>query len=158
MKLREISEFANLIASVAVIASLIVLIMEVRTNTDAVDRQSRMDQLNMLNEPYLDDVDLGEVLSKVKAVDGREPSVTAFMEAYNLTEIEASVWLRHLYSVWGALEADFVYRGPEFVESKVRALIPFKDGQIYWDSGGGLHSPEFTAYVEGIRKELGAAE
>ena len=158
MKLREIGDFVNLIAAVAVVISLIVLIAEVRTNTRAIDRQNRMDQLSTLTQPFLDDVDIGEALAKIKAIDGREPAVATFMEAYDLTEVEASTWLRHLYSVWGALEADYIYSGSEFVEPTVRLLIPYRDAEIYWDSGGGLHSPEFRAYVERIRRELSAPQ
>jgi len=148
----------ELIAAVSVVISLIVLITEVRTNTRAIDRQSRMDQLNILTQPFLDDVDLGDVLRKIKAVDGREATVTAFMDAYELTDVEAASWLRHLYSIWGAMEADFLYSGSEFVEPSVRQLLPYRDAEIYWETGGGLHSPEFEAFVEEIGRELSAGE
>lgn len=84
----------------------------------------------MITQPYLDDIDLGDVLAKVKAVDGRESHVSAMMDAYDLTEIEAVSWTRHLYSVWGAIEADFLYSGSEFVKPSVRALLQFPDDRL----------------------------
>ncbi len=144
----------ELIVVGSVVITLIVLIAEVRMNTRAIERQSRMDQLNVLTQPFLDDVDLGEVLAKIKAVDGRESTVVALMDAYNLTEVEASSWSRHLYSVWAGIEADFLYSGSEFVEPNVRALLPFPDAKIYWETNREFHSSAFKAFVDEIIREL----
>ncbi len=144
------------VASVSVVITLIVLIAEVRTNTRAIDRQNRMDQLGVLTQPFLDDVDLGQVLTKIKAVDGREGTVTALIDAYGLTEVEAASWHRHLYRIWGAIEADFLYSGSAFVEASVRALLPYRDAEIYWETNRGFHSAEFEAFVDEIMSELDA--
>ena len=142
------------VVAVSVVISLIVLIAEVRTNTRALDRQSRMDQLTILTQPFLDDVALGDVLAKIKAVDGREATVVALMDTYALTDLEATSWHRHLFSIWGAIEADFLYSGSEFVESNVRALLPYTDAKLYWATNRGFHSSEFAAFVDEIMSEL----
>lgn len=144
----------ELAVGVSVVISLVVLIVEVRTNTRALERQSRMDYISAITEPYLDDVRLGDVLAKVKAVDGREPTVQALMDAYGLTDTEASTWGRFLYRNWYGLEADYKYGGRELVEPTLRVLVPYPDGVIYWNTTRDLHSPEFQALVDEIMAEL----
>lgn len=148
----------EMITGLAVVISLIVLVVEVRTNTAAIERQGRIDQLNMINQPYLDDVEMGRVLAKVKSVDGREDHVSAFMEAYDLTEVEAATWTRGLYSLWGAIEADYLYSGPDVVERTVRAMIDFPDAKLYWQHMQTFHSEEFAEYIDGILKEVESEE
>jgi len=144
----------EMVTGLAVIISLIVLILEVRTNTAAIERQSRLDHISMLTQPFLDDVEMGLVLAKVKGVDGREDLVSALMEAYDLTDVEAASWNRHLYSIWGAIEADYLYAGPDFVEGNVRALIDFPDAKIYWQNMRSFHSEEFVEFIDEILKEM----
>ena len=143
-----------MITALAVIISLIVLILEVRTNTAAIERQSRLDHISMLTQPFLDDVEMGLVLAKVKGVDGREDLVSALMEVYDLTDVEASSWNRHLYSIWGAIEADYLYSGPDFVDGNVRALIVFPDAKLYWQNMRSFHSEEFVEFIDEILKEM----
>ena len=147
-----------MVTGLAVVISLVVLIVEVRTNTAAIERQGRIDQLNMINLPYLDDVEIGLILAKIKAVDGREGHVTAFMEAYDLTEVEAAIWTRALYSVWGAIEADYLYSGSGAVERTVRAMIDYPDARSYWQHSRPFHSEEFAEYIDEILTELESEE
>ena len=132
-------KWMELIVGVSVIISLIVLIIEVRTNTHALERQSRMDYLNGITQPYIDDVSMGRVLSKVKAVDGRDENVLAFMAAYDLDEVEAAAWTRHLYNIWGGIEADYLYADSDQVESTIKALAIFPDSNY----GTALREIEF---------------
>ena len=137
-----------------VVISLVVLIVEVRANTAAIERQGRIDQLSMVTQPFLDDVEMGLVLAKIKAVDGREKAISALMEAYDLTDVEAASWGRLLYSIWGAIEADYLYSGPDAVEQIVRALIDYPDTRIYFQHGRPLHSEEFIEFIDEIFNEL----
>ena len=132
-------KWMELIVGVSVIISLIVLIIEVRTNTHALERQSRMDYLNGITQPYIDDVSMGRVLAKVKAVDGRDENVLAFMAAYDLDEVEAAAWTRHLYNIWGGIEADYLYADSDQVESTIKALAIFPDSNY----GTALREIEF---------------
>ena len=88
-----------MVTGLTVVISLVVLIVEVRANTAAIERQGRIDQLSMVTQPFLDDVEMGLVLAKIKAVDGREKAISALMEAYDLTDVEAASWGRLLYSI-----------------------------------------------------------
>ena len=108
----------------------------------------------MVAQPFLDDVEMGVVLAKIKAVDGREITVSALMNAYDLTDVEAASWTRHLYSAWGAIEADYLYFGSDLVEHNVRALIDYPDAKIYWQHNRPFHSEEFVEFIDEILKEL----
>ena len=108
----------------------------------------------MAVHPFLDDVDIGLVLAKIKAVDGREDHITAFMQAYDLTEVEAATWTRSLWGYWGAIEADYLYSGPDAVEGTVRAMMAFPDTQLFWRYSRSFYSEQFATYVDEILKEL----
>ena len=142
------------LTSVSVIISLIVLIAEVRTNTRAIERQNRLDYVTSLTEPFLDDVPIGAVLAKIKAVDGREAPIEAFIEAYGLTDVEAAAWGRYLYRLWYGIEADFYYSGREAVESTARTLLLYPDAKLYWKTNRGYHSAEFGAFIDGLTSEI----
>jgi hypothetical protein len=144
----------ELIVGLSVVISLFVLIAEVRTNTAAVERQSRLDQISILSQPFLDDVELGVVLAKIKAVDGREAMVSALMNAYDLTDVEAASWARHLYSLWGTIEVDYLYSRTDLVEHNIRALIDFPDARMYWENNRQFHSEKFVEFIDEILKEL----
>lgn len=141
----------EVVVGLSVLVSLIVLIVEVRTNTRAIERQSDLDYIDAVTQPYIDDVQMGEVLAKIKAVDGREPTVAALMAAYELSDVEAAAWGRFLYRTWFGVEADFRYGGREMVEESVRLLLPYPDAEIYWETIGPFHSPEFRALVDELR-------
>jgi hypothetical protein len=142
----------------AVVISLLVLIVEVRTNTAAIERQGRIDQLSMIVQPYLDDVDMGLVLAKIKAVDGREDNVNAFMQVYDLTEVEAATWTRSLWGYWGAIEADYLYSGSDAVEGTVRAMLAFPDVRLFWHHSRSFYTEEFAAYVDEILEDSESEE
>jgi len=139
------------VVGLSVVVSLVVLIVEVRTNTRAIERQSDLDYIEGVTRPYIDDVQMGEVLAKIKAVDGREPTVAALMDAYDLSDVEAAAWGRNLYRTWFGVEADFRYGGREMVEERIRLLVPYPDAEIYWETIGPFHSPEFRALVDEVR-------
>jgi hypothetical protein len=148
----------ELVVGLSVVVSLVVLIAEVRTNTRAIERQSRMEYASSMTQPYMDGVSMGDVLAKVKAVDGREPTVAALMDAYGLTDVEAAAWNRFLFRAWQGMDADFRYGGRELVEETLRRMLPYPDAEIYWETARGWHSPEFQALVDEIRAESSNAQ
>ena len=91
MKLQDVTHWAEIIASVAVVLSLVFLTLEVRNNTRALDRQAIRDRSEALNAPFLDNSDLPAIIAAVKAVDGPEPSEQALVERYGITYEQATV-------------------------------------------------------------------
>ena len=155
-KSSKLERWLAIVANLAVVGGIVFLAAEINQNTRAIERQGRIDYVDGITEPFLDDVPIGEVLAKVKAVDGRESFVQVLMDQYNLTEVEAATWNRHLYRVWYSLDADFNYAGRGLVEPTIRALLPFRDSEIYWDHVRSLHSAPFTALVDEIRNDIEA--
>ena len=89
MNLKQTANWAEIIASVAVIASLVFLIFEVRENTRALDRQAIRDQSTILNAPFVRDPKIPAILAKVKEIDGHEPSEHALIDRYGMSYEEA---------------------------------------------------------------------
>ena len=95
-KLRNWLEITGI---VALIISLAILIFEVRENTQAINRQISTDRAAALAGPFFE-ADLAPILSKIMTVDGYNPLVNSYMEAYDLTPEEAILWQRHLFYLW----------------------------------------------------------
>lgn len=141
----------EVLVALSVVVSLIVLIVEVRTNTRAIERQSDLDYIEAFTQPFIDDVQMGDVLAKLKARDGDEPTVAALIDAYDLSDVEAAAWMRYLYRTWYGMEADYRYGGRVMVEDRIRVLSPYPDFEIYWKTSGAIHSQEFRELVDEIR-------
>ncbi len=89
---------------------------------------------------------------------GREENVSDFMAAYDLDEVEAAAWTRHLYSVWGGIEADYLYADSDQVESTIRALTVFPDTRLYWKTMRDWHTPKFVVLVDRLMREADAVK
>ena len=94
----------------AVIVSLAILIFEVRENTQAINRQISNDRAAALSVPFFEG-ELPTVLAKVSKVQGYDPTLSSFMEVYDLTLEEAILWQRHLFYLWDVLESEFLAEG-----------------------------------------------
>src|SRR3990170_2301333 len=111
MKLEKWVPVGELVASVAVVVSLVFLMREVRVNTRAIERQAVLERAQAINAPFLTESAVPEILAKIKAVDGAEAMEQAFIERYGLSHEEASIWARYLGVIWTGIEADFLVRG-----------------------------------------------
>ena len=111
------------------------MIVEVRENTLAIERQTAIDRVASFTSPFFDS-ELPNVLAKIKAVDKQsEDHINGFMEVYGLTYREAAMWDRHLWLVWETLEAGFLFNGAsEELVNQISALLVTRDNQIYLDS------------------------
>ncbi len=154
MNLQSWAHRAEITASFAVIVTLVFLLLEVRNNTMAIERQANLDRAANLSAPFLATPDLSRVLAKVKAVDGVEPLTQAFSERYDLSVEESVLWSRHLFVIWGGLEADYLYSGSsEKLDRHIEDLLSYPDVQIYWEHNYVWHTEDFRLYVESIRAD-----
>lgn len=154
MKLERVAHWAEIFANVGVIVTLVLLMLQVRDNTRALEGQAILQRGAAFTDPFLSESAAPEVLAKIKAVDGLEPAVAAYMERYDLTYAEAALWLRHLLSLWTSLEAEYAVLGDsEELSQRIRVLLPFPDQEIWFDNGGPewLSTPGFRAYIERLR-------
>jgi hypothetical protein len=153
MTWRDGAEAAGL---VAIIASLVVLIVEVRENTLAVGRQTAIDRVAAATAPFFES-DLASILVKIKAVDATGASYLAtYMDVYDLSHEEAILWDRHLWYVWGVLEAEYAADGAsEELDNQISILLINRDNQIYVEGVINFRfSSEFREYVAELQKNL----
>lgn len=83
MKIEKVSSWAELLASIAVVVTLVVLVFEVRSTNVALERQAAMDRAAALTAPFLDHPMLSDILAKIKAVDGSDQIPAAQFLEYN---------------------------------------------------------------------------
>jgi len=156
VKLERASHAVEILANVGVIVTLVLLILQVRDNTRALEGQAIIQRGAAFQEPFVSESSVPAILAKIKAVDGPEPLVTAYMDRYGLTYEEAAIWNRHVWSVWTALEAEYAVLGesPE-LSQKIRILLPFPDVEVWFEHGGAdwYNTPGFREYVERLRAE-----
>ena len=131
MKLEQVANWSEIVASVAVVITLVLLMQDVKTNTLAIERQVAMDRGVSISTPFFQEPGLAGILAKIRDVDGEDPLLTAFVDRYGFSQEEAILWTRHLGLLWNELEADYLYGQPEDAVAMVQGLLAFPDNQIY---------------------------
>ena len=151
MKLEQARQWSELVASVAVAVTLVLLVTEVRANTLALERQATMERTAAFGAPFLDDTVLASIVGKIKTVDGPDRLPAAFVEQYSLTYEEATIWERHLWILWSSLEGDFlVLVEADEVTKLIGILKSNPDNKTYLEYELGRHSAEFADYVRRV--------
>ncbi len=152
MKVKEWVPVAEVIASFAVVITLVVLIVEIRHSSLIQERQMQAERIAILNDPYLTSPELADVYAKVKAVDGLEPVAEAYMDRYELTADGAVIWSRLVQSLWQTWQSQYLFGGPsDDLESSIRDIFHYPDVQIVYQlNEDSMLKPEFIEYVESI--------
>ena len=157
MDTQKLANWSEIVASVAVVITLVFLILEVRQNTDAVERQALLERQARLINPYLASPEFRSVYVKIKEKDGREDNVAAFIDYYDLAHGEAVLWVRHLDENWSGLEADFLkYGESDDMNALITGFLSFPDARLYWltSASADRFNPEFRSHVESLRLQL----
>ena len=152
---RKWVELSELVASVAVIISLIFLIYEVRQNTATMEKQIWIDRQGRMIEPYMDSGEIRSAYAKIKSKDGLERRVDAFIEEYGLDTEEALAWVRMLDSIWYGYEIDYwAYGENDELDSVILGMLENPDQMLYWQAvvEEGSLTREFVEHVETLRK------
>lgn len=152
--LQRWAHWAEIVASVAIVISLVFVVQEIRYNTKVLERQAVLDRAEAFDGPFLEDSPLPAILEKIKTVDGLEPVEQALVARYDLAYEEAIHWVRHLALIWTVLESDFRASGrTDDLDAVAYALLGHPDHQLYWDNGAPqVTSGPFRAYVAAIRQ------
>jgi hypothetical protein len=155
MKHLNLKEYGELVGLIAIVVTLAVLIVEVRENTLAIERQTALDRANSQTSPFFDS-ELATILDKIKSQDGPDPNILLFVEAYGLSYREAIIWERHLQYVWSVLEAEFDVDGPSAsLENTILSLLISRDNQLYVQATSGFRfGEEFQAYVADLQNRV----
>jgi len=158
VRLEQWVNWAEITASLAVVVTVVLLVHEVRGNTEAIERQAAMDRARVFNSPFFANPQLPAVLAKIKAIDGPDPIPQALVERYKLTSEEAILWERHLAHIWLVLEADYSMSGEsQDLATAIRDLLKYPDNQLYWQhavsSGWHAVNTDFSEYVDRLRRD-----
>lgn len=152
MKLKKLALIAEILASFAVIISLVLLLLEIRGNTLAMERQTEMAHYDSLFNAFVEPTALMSAMVKIKAVDGIEADVAAFMSTYDLSETEATAWSRFQLLIWAGMQQRFVYEGPsKQLAEEISQLLRFPDVVLFLE-----HSPPpeaFMSYIESVKMD-----
>lgn len=157
MRAERVAHWVEITANLGVIVTLVVLILQVADNTRALRGQAIAERGTAFTEPFLSESMAPSVLAKIKAVDGPEPLVQAYMDRYDLTYEEGAVWTRHVLSLWTSLEAEFAVLGTsDELRGRIQILLPFPDQMLWFEHGGPewLSTPGFRSYVESLRATI----
>lgn len=135
MRLEKWVPVAEVVASLSVVLTLLLLVIEVRANTAAIERETYVQRADRQYEPFLDPAAMPDIYAKIKAVDGPDVSVQVLMDRYGLSVEEAVIWAWYLGQNWRGREADFLYDGPsESLEMSIRSLLAIPDNRAYWEA------------------------
>lgn len=150
MKLRLWVDIAEITASLAVVATLGLLVVQISQSNDIEQRQAALRQAQWDAQMFLLSDDLPQILAKIKAVDGYD--LQPFMERYDLSYAEAASWNRWLLLMWRGVELNYMMNGPsEKLEQIIRNTVVWSDQQLFVQGaffpGSPIFSEEFTTYV-----------
>ena len=152
MKLEKWALVAEIIGGAAIIVSLLVLIQEVRQNTDVQNRQIQIARFLNYTDSFIDPMAATEVYAKVKAIDGPEPLAAAFADRYGLSPAEAVLWSRLVSRSFFYWQSDFEFGGEsESLAAELRFIPSYPDAMLAFQiNEDNLLTPEFKAYVESV--------
>ena len=152
----RLNRWLTLVANLAVVAGIFFLAFELRQNSIMQQRQMEMDQITVLMEPMLSSQELIRATMKVKAIDGLEPTVAAFMERYKLPEEEAIPYSRMVYYNWYRHNAYYSFYGPtDYLDTRIRGLWQYPDVRIAFElDEDDEYSSDFKDYVRSITADL----
>ena len=156
MNLQEVSELAQVIGNVAVIVTLVVLIVQIRANTRAVDRQKRVDRGRALRDAYFASPDLVRALVKINATNGGLSLHVELAERFGLTPEEGWLVMMHQGGTWSIYEADFLASGPS--ASLERSIVAYLGGPhnlMGWQHLRRARDAAFAHYVDAIAARAG---
>jgi len=158
MKLDQVARWTEIVASLGVIVTLVLLVREVRDNTRAMERDALAARANTIFAPFLEESPIPAILTKVKTVDGGEALEQAYIERYGMTYEEAGIWSRYQGLQWSGLEADYTLLGDSpLMAQRIRLLLErFPDVQLWWElASPDLAGAEFREYVQGVLQGAG---
>lgn len=149
MSRNRLPVIVEILTGISIVASLILLTVEVRANTRALERQIRLDRAMAITQPVLESEVVLAAYRTVKARDGMEEEVEAFMREYGMSEDQAIVWTRLLTRMWMEREADFHYMGPDVeLMYGVAGMLALPDNALFWRTGMGAFTADFRRFVE----------
>jgi hypothetical protein len=131
MDAKRVTDWLDLLAAVSVLAGVLLLVQEIRLNTQAVSHQAAVARTAVLSEPFFESAELRAAHEKIRAVDGEASFAMALIDTYGHTPEEALVWSRHLGQIWQIIRADYHNGNEDEAEMWARVLLSAPDNQLF---------------------------
>lgn len=147
MSIQELGSLGELISSVAVVVTLVMLIYQLRENTKAIESESVRRAADANFGLFVRSPDLRRVMAKIKERDGPLPGVAELADRYSLDLEDAELWFRYQGYAFAQIYEDY-QRGAD-VRAKSELLLRYPDQLLYW-----RHAKELRIYDERFVRDL----
>ena len=145
----------EVLGSIAVLASLIYIAVQVRETKITANRASRIERNNAFSKTMLETPELSEIVAKINEVDGSDPFVSEMQETYGLTAAQAELYSRYLGTAWKMTETDFLTSIPvEAVEGAIIWLLRTPSAKRFIEIRGNLFSTSFMRLVDDLKSQV----
>lgn len=157
MRLKLWVGVAEITASLAVVATLVILIVQIKESNDIEQAQAALRQAQWDAQLFLVSDQLPNILAKIKDVDGHD--LQPWMDQYDLSYAEAASWNRWLNLMWRGMEVDYLLMGSnDQLDQFIRGSASWPDQRLYIQGafypGTPFYSVEFSDYVRELTGEL----
>lgn len=158
MKLRLWVDVAEIAASVAVVVTLVILILQIRESDEQERVQNSVRMAQWDAEMFLQSTELPVIAAKIE--EARDPEfLIEFRKRYGLTAEQAGIWNRWLFLLWKSLEAEYLSSGPgHHLAQRIRLSASYEDQRLVIlpvvTSTNPIFHEDFTAYVDSLVGDL----
>lgn len=152
IQLRTWVDIAEITASLAVVVTLVILIVQIREAGLIEQRESAIRAAEWDAAVFLQSDVLAEALTKIKAVDGIEEGIQELMDRYDMSYEQAAAWNRYLVLNWAGVQADYLYHGrSKELDQRILHNLQWPDQAIlirpvFGQTWSPFH-PDFNDYV-----------
>lgn len=153
MESRNVRDWLEISAALAVFIGLLLVVQEIRVNTKAVAFQTAAANTTALTEPFFQSEHLLTATQKIKGIDGAFAPEAALVERYDLSPEEATVWARHLMQLWSLIGSTYKFQDKNVAIEQARTLLLAPDNRTYVESYE-YFDPEFERVLDQLISEM----
>ena len=158
LKLKEWVSLAEIIGSIAVVASMIFLIGEVRNNTEATQRSNMIQLTTSPLTIYLNNPNIQDVIQKASVTKEAltTETVRRIQDEFELTFQEATLYARYIGYNWRIRESEFLYGNtvPTLFRKNIEFHLRRKIERIYWETNTVPYHSEFKDYIQDVLSSM----
>ena len=149
MELKKVALIAEVAGGIAILITLIILTVEIRSNSQLIERQLILDRVNadaqVVDSPYL-----APIIVKIKSITkDMPPTHIEIMKRYDLSPEDAFRFFAYIQRDWTVLEADFNF-GSSGVEKRAKDLLRSEDIRLVWMMEFSDQKTEFAEFVNDL--------
>ena len=155
-KLQKYALVTEIVGGLAVLLTLIILILEVRENTEESRRTNLIQLTTAPLVPYLENPDIRRISSKISESYENVGLPTVFEKEFGISREDSQLYARYLGYSWRIRESEYLYGNSEpevFRASMLFALRNLED-RLYWEHVPAVFQPEFAAYIQDLLRNL----